>query len=98
MIPFKNLEPCDRSGWFPGPWDQEPDQLEWIDTESGYQCAIIRVSHSGHLCGYVQVPEDHLLVGKSYDSRVPIPVGWMERSISVDEKFRICQGKLSKTC
>jgi len=37
------------------------DDMFWVDEATGFQCAIIRVLQSGlgHLCGYVQIPEDH---------------------------------------
>jgi len=42
----------------PGPWDDEPDNLEWIDEATGLQCMILRGS-TYHLCGYVRVPAGH---------------------------------------
>lgn len=48
-----------------GPWDSEPDKAQWIDEATGLDCLMLR-AHS-HWCGYVGVPEDHPLHGKSYD-------------------------------
>lgn len=45
-----------RAGWGPGPWDNEPDRLEWRSL--GYPCLIVRGS-LGNLCGYVAVPPGH---------------------------------------
>lgn len=48
----------DRSNWPPGPWDKEPDKIQFEDEETGLPCLIVR-NHSGALCGYVGVPEGH---------------------------------------
>lgn len=54
----------DRSNWAAGPWDNEPDRIEW-KTEAGLPGLMVRVSH-GAWCGYVAVTKDHPLYGKSY--------------------------------
>lgn len=56
----------DRSRWPKGPWDGEPDKVQWIDEATGLDCLIVR-NGSGNLCGYVGVPEGHpfFLVGYS---------------------------------
>lgn len=46
-------------------WDYEPDLLKWRDRETGLVCTIARMEgRSGHLCGYVSVPEIHPAFGK----------------------------------
>jgi len=55
----------------PGPWDNEPDQEQW--EHNGLQCAILRVTHSGHLCGYVGIGPDHPWHGKKDNENVPWP-------------------------
>lgn len=54
----------DRTGWDPGPWDGEPDRLEFI--HSGFACLMVR-GPVGAWCGYVGVPEAHPSFEKSYD-------------------------------
>lgn len=56
----------DKTKFPHGPWMGEPDQLNY-STDDGFDAAIIRHPSMGHLCGYVGVPEGHLLFGKSYD-------------------------------
>ena len=56
----------DRTGWAAGPWDNEGDEEKWVDEATGYQCLMLRNS-MGAWCGYVAVPKDHPLHGKSYD-------------------------------
>lgn len=57
----------DKSQWGPGPWQDEPDRLEW--RHAGLPCLIVRgPDHSGHLCGYAAVPPGHPLHGRSYDA------------------------------
>jgi hypothetical protein len=56
----------DRTGWAPGPWDDEPNRVEWIDAQTGLDCLILR-NHYGALCGYVGVPRSNPNYGKGYD-------------------------------
>jgi hypothetical protein len=56
----------DRTGWPPGPWDNEPDTLVWIDDATGLPC-LVRRSYLGALCGYVGIPKGHPAFGKGYD-------------------------------
>jgi len=46
-----------KSEWGPGPWQDEPDRLEWRHA-SGLPCWIVR-NCMGSLCGYVGVPPEH---------------------------------------
>ena len=50
----------DRSDWEPGPWDSEPDRVEF--EFEGFPCLIRRVQ-SGAFCGYVGVPPGHPVHG-----------------------------------
>lgn len=52
--------------WGDGPWQTEPDRLEWRDAFSGLPCLIVR-NAVGALCGYVGVPPGHPWHGKNYD-------------------------------
>ena len=54
-----------RDKWGVGPWQDEPDLVEWRDAESGYPLLIVR-GPSGALCGYVGLPPGHPLHGKGY--------------------------------
>jgi hypothetical protein len=53
-----------RERWPSGPWDNEPDKVEWIDDATGLPCLVLRHHESGHLCGYVAVPPGHPLHGQ----------------------------------
>lgn len=44
--------------WGAGPWDDEPDEISWIDSHSGFRC-VVRRNDLGALCGYVAVGPDH---------------------------------------
>jgi hypothetical protein len=57
----------DRKDWGPGPWDNEPDKIQWPDEATGLPCLIKRNPFMGNLCGYVGVSPDHPWYGKSYD-------------------------------
>jgi hypothetical protein len=47
----------DRSNWPSGPWDGEPDRVEF--RAHGFPCLIQRNGGMGNLCGYVGVPPGH---------------------------------------
>lgn len=48
------------------PWESEPDEANWVDTDTGYKCRIVRNEVTGTLCGYVGVPKEHRLYGMTY--------------------------------
>jgi hypothetical protein len=50
------------------PWETEPDSKEWVS--SGYRCSIKRVKRSGHLCGYVTIPDSHPWFGLTFNDDV----------------------------
>jgi hypothetical protein len=51
--------------WGAGPWDDEPDAATWLDATSLYPSHAYR-NTLGAWCGYVGVPEGHVLWGKGY--------------------------------
>lgn len=53
----------DKSAWERGPWDQEPDKLQWSDRSTGLPCLIVR-NRIGCMCGYVGVQRGHPLYRK----------------------------------
>ncbi len=67
-IEYHNL--VDRGGWGQGPWDSEPDKIQYIDEETGLPC-IIRRNDMGALCGYVGVSKGHPYYGKHWDEVNP---------------------------
>lgn len=50
-------------------WRTETVPAPW--THEGFDCAIVRQSELGHLCGYVRIPGGHPLFGVAYDDPVP---------------------------
>lgn len=54
----------DRTGWPSGPWDEEPDRIDF--EHAGFACLILR-NDMGNLCGYVGVGPDHPFYGKDYE-------------------------------
>jgi hypothetical protein len=54
----------DKSKWGVGPWQDEPDRLEW--RHAGLPCLIVR-GQLGALCGYVGVPPGHRYHGVGHD-------------------------------
>ena len=62
----------DRTDWAPGPWDDEPDKVQWIDEATDLDCLAVR-NHYGSWCGYVGLPPGHRLHGVGYDDVEPYP-------------------------
>lgn len=58
---------ADLTRWGKGPWENEPDKIQWVDEKTGLDCLIHRHPRSGHLCGYVGVAEGHPLFEKEYE-------------------------------
>lgn len=58
----------DKTGWGDGPWQTEPDRIEWTDDNTGYPCVINRHERHGQLNGYVGLPFDHPCWGHDHDS------------------------------
>lgn len=56
----------DKSTWGDGPWQSEPDKMQWQDEATGLPCLIVR-GPVGALCGYVGIAPDHPAYGLSYD-------------------------------
>lgn len=69
----------ERVGWDPGPWDREPDHVQYVDDATGYDCLAVRQPSSGHWCGYVGVPAGHPLFGRNYNDSVPDLAAALER-------------------
>jgi len=69
------LTVVDKSDWGPGPWQSEPDRVEWI--HAGFAC-MLRRGPGGQWCGYVGIPREHPFYGKEYgeiDDAVPFHGG-----------------------
>ena len=49
----------DKSTWGAGPWQDEPDKLQWPDPATGAPCMMIRGQATGAWCGYVGVFPSH---------------------------------------
>lgn len=54
----------DRAGWGEGPWDNEPDRIEW--ESHGFPC-LMRRTDMGNWCGYVAVLPGHPVFEKNYN-------------------------------
>lgn len=57
----------DKAAWGDGPWQSEPDKIQWQDEATGYPCLIVRHPHFGFFCGYVGVQPNHPSYGKDYN-------------------------------
>ena len=62
----KTYKTVDKSNWERGPWDNEPDKVEFRDPVTSLPCLIVR-NPLGALCGYVGVPEGHPWYEKEYE-------------------------------
>lgn len=64
----KEYRTFDKSEWGDGPWQNEPDKLQWQDETTGLPCLVVRNTRvTGALCGYVGVAEGHPDFEKGYD-------------------------------
>lgn len=85
--------------WGRGPWDAEPDRVEWT-TEAGLPGIILRQSSRedgyapGHLCGYVGVEPGHPWHGRSYDSEPEIDTAAHEAAWFGITYGRDCEGEV----
>jgi hypothetical protein len=61
-LQYRTME---KSAWGDGPWQDEPDKVQWSDETTGYACLIVR-NWSGALCGYVGVQKGHPLYERSW--------------------------------
>lgn len=60
----------DKSAWGDGPWQDEPDKIQYTDEATGLPCLVKR-NRMGALCGYVGVPNGHPLFGLGFgDSQI----------------------------
>lgn len=57
--------PVDKSTWGDGPWQTEPDRIEW--EHAGRPCLMVRNDRQGFWCGYAAVDPGHPFHGKHYD-------------------------------
>lgn len=57
----------DKSDWGKGPWQDEPDKVQWQDNATGIPCLAVRNS-LGNWCGYVGVSKGHKLYEVEYSS------------------------------
>jgi hypothetical protein len=54
----------DKSTWARGPWDREPDRVQW--QHAGYACLMRRHPRDGFWCGYVGIDEAHPAFAKDW--------------------------------
>jgi len=64
----------DRDDWDSGPWDNEPDKVQWQDPETGMPCLAVRNRFTGNWCGYVGVAPSHPWFGLDYDDQKIVEV------------------------
>ncbi|MFC4275540.1 hypothetical protein [Achromobacter aloeverae] len=71
---YREYRTKDKSEWGDGPWQQEPDKIQFTDEATGLPCLIVR-GPSGALCGYVGIAKGHQDFEKHYDA-VPVECHW----------------------
>jgi len=65
------------------PWLSEPNEIDFIDEDSGYPC-VMRRNPMGAWCGYVGLTVKHPWFGMKYGDKVK-PPGTLERAVNQDE-------------
>lgn len=76
-----------KEKWGPGPWQTEPDRMDWI--RSGFSCFALR-NEFGNWCGYVGVPKEHPDYGKSHTDMSIDPIN-VHGGLTYTDK---CQGHI----
>jgi hypothetical protein len=61
----RSYSTTDKSTWGDGPWQEEPDKVQWIDEATGFDC-LARRGPMGSWCGYVGVPPGHPAHGRDW--------------------------------
>ena len=56
----------DKFGWGDGPWQHEPDKIQWQDHATGLVCLAKRNPRAGCWNGYVGLPPEHPLYETHY--------------------------------
>lgn len=56
----------DKSDWGDGPWQNEPDRVQWV--HAGYACLALRHPMFGSWCGYVGVDRAHPCYGRDWNT------------------------------
>jgi len=80
----------DKSSWGPGPWQAEPDKIQYVDNATGMPCLIVR-NTLGSLCGYVGVSKDHPFFKKGYnDCDVTVHGGLTFADTCAEDEHGIC--------
>jgi hypothetical protein len=64
----------DKTTWGEGPWNSEPDKVQWTDPATGLPCMIHRAKTTGSWCGYVGVGSGHPHYGIHDFSEIPVSV------------------------
>ena len=57
------------AAWGEGPWQDEPDRVEWRVPGSALPRLVLR-NRTGNWCGYVGLPPGHRYHGQAYDTVV----------------------------
>ena len=66
-------ETQDKAAWGPGPWEAEPDKVQWTCSRTELPCLAVRNRRVGRWCGYVGVFEGHPWYGVDYGDVQPSP-------------------------
>ena len=77
----------DRHQWRKGKWTTEHDVYIWVDSETNYDCLIVR-HRLGYLSGYVGVTEQHPLYGLSTSEPLVAALKIHGNSIWSDSQIR----------
>jgi hypothetical protein len=79
----------DKSKWGPGPWQDEPDRVDFV--HAGFACFAKRHPSFGSWCGYVGVPREHPLYRRDWDEVDGLDVhGGVNYSAKCDPASGIC--------
>lgn len=80
--------PNTRKHWGKGEWDEEPDVVSWIDSDTSLPC-ITRRNREGAWCGYVRLEDSPAWIKEAKDFKVHGGVTWTDRWPTEPDGFLI---------
>lgn len=85
--PTRDYTTMNKFFWGEGPWQGEPDKIQWEDEATGLPCLAVRGTHHGAWCGYVGVAEGHPWYAIGFKDPIPGQTGTVESRIATHGKI-----------
>lgn len=80
-------EAIDKSSWGPGPWQSEPDRVEFV--HKGVPCLLRRHKMMGHWCGYAAVGREHPWYERRMEEEIDVHGGVTYGDTEAGDEYRL---------